>query len=75
MIGQVSQDLFEMNYRLVLIVQILAGIRFIRPRSVGDSTISGRTVRISREGKVKIGTSHPNLTAWADLISKILPLI
>ncbi|KAL2066280.1 hypothetical protein VTL71DRAFT_2351 [Oculimacula yallundae] len=37
-----------------MIGQILAGIRFIRPRSVGDSTISGRTVRISREGKVKI---------------------
>ncbi len=60
MVGQVSQDLFEMNYKLVLIVQILAGIRFIESRKIGDSTLSGRTVRISREGKVKIGTSHLN---------------
>ncbi|CZT41139.1 uncharacterized protein RSE6_00834 [Rhynchosporium secalis] len=37
-----------------IIGQILAGICFIKSRNVGDSTISGRTVRISREGKVKI---------------------
>ncbi|KAH9204391.1 hypothetical protein DL95DRAFT_398561 [Leptodontidium sp. 2 PMI_412] len=37
-----------------IIGQILAGIRFIECRRVGDSTLSGRTVRISREGKVKI---------------------
>ncbi|KAH7393721.1 hypothetical protein BKA64DRAFT_746734 [Cadophora sp. MPI-SDFR-AT-0126] len=50
----VNNTLYPTESEIAYIIgQVLAGIRFIESR--GDSaTISGRTVRISREGKVKI---------------------
>jgi len=57
--GQVGPDKSKASCALVLILQVLAGMRFIESR--GESaTISRTTVRISREGKVKIGTRRPN---------------